>query len=82
MKSSETMEEQTTKRIIKFIAKNKLVKYTQLIELSSFMVCGYLLTMDVYSVLVMFFIGIFFALLAGESALLEHDLKKGAKHGC
>jgi len=75
------MEEQTTKRIIKFIAKNKLVKYTQFIELSSFMCCGYLLTMNVVYASVMFFLGIFFALLAGESALLEHDLKKGDKHG-
>jgi len=75
------MEEQPTKQIIKFIAKNRLVKYAQFIELSSFLCSGYLLTMDFVAALVMFFIGIFFALLAGESALLEHDLKKGEKNG-
>ena len=75
------MEQQPTKQIIKFIAKNRLVKYAQFIELSSFLCCGYLLTMDIISASVMFIIGIFFALLAGESALLEHDLKKGEKHG-
>ena len=75
------MEQQPTKQIIKFIAKNRLVKYAQFIELSSFLCSGYLLTMDFVAALVMFFIGIFFALLAGESALLEHDLKKGEKNG-
>jgi len=75
-------EEQITKRIIKFIANNRLVKYTQFIELSSFLCCGYLLTMDIIYASVMFIVGIFFALLAGESALLEHDFKKGVKHGC
>jgi len=75
------MKEQPTKQIIKFIAKNRLVKYAQFIELSSFLCCGYLLTMDIISASVMFIIGIFFALLAGESALLEHDLKKGEKNG-
>jgi len=75
------MKQQPTKQIIKFIAKNRLVKYAQFIELSSFLCCGYLLTMDIISASVMFIIGIFFALLAGESALLEHDLKKGEKHG-
>jgi len=75
------MKQQPTKQIIKFIAKNRLVKYAQFIELSSFLCSGYLLTMDFVAALVMFFIGIFFALLAGESALLEHDLKKGEKNG-
>ena len=75
------MKQQPTKQIIKFIAKNRLVKYAQFIELSSFLCSGYLLTMDFLAALVMFFIGIFFALLAGESALLEHDLKKGDKNG-
>ncbi len=75
------MKQQPTKQIIKFIAKNRLVKYAQFIELSSFLCSGYLLTMDFVAALVMFFIGIFFALLAGESALLEHDLKKGDKNG-
>ncbi len=75
------MKQQPTKQIIKFIAKNRLVKYAQFIELSSFLCCGYLLTMDIISASVMFIIGIFFALLAGESALLEHDLKKGEKNG-
>ena len=75
------MEQQPTKQIIKFIAKNSVVKYAQFIELSSFLCSGYLLTMDFVAALVMFFIGIFFALLAGESALLEHDLKKGEKNG-
>ncbi len=75
-------EQQTTQRIIKFIAENKLVKYIQFIELSSFLCSGYLLQMDFIAAVVMFFIGIVFALLAGESALLEHDLKKGVKHGC
>jgi len=31
---------------------------------------------------IMFLVGIVFAILAGESALLEHDLKKGVKNGC
>jgi len=75
------MKQQPTKQIIKFIANNRLVKYVQFIELSSFLCSGYLLTMDFIAALVMFFIGIFFALLAGESALLEHDLKKGDKNG-
>jgi len=75
------MKQQPTKQIIKFIAKNRLVKYAQFIELSSFLCSGYLLTMDFVAALVVFFIGIFFALLAGESALLEHDLKKGEKNG-
>jgi len=69
-------KQQSTKQIIKFIAERRLVKYAQFIELSSFLCSGYLLTMDLVAALVMFFIGIFFALLAGESALLEHDLKK------
>ncbi len=76
------MKQQTTSQnIIKFIAKKKMVKYVQFIELSSFLCSGYLLQMDFLAALVMFFIGIFFALLAGESALLEHDLKKGDKNG-
>ena len=75
------MKQQPTKQIIKFIADNRLVKYAQFIELSSFLCSGYLLTMDLVASLVMFFIGIVFALLAGESALLEHDLKKGDKNG-
>jgi len=70
------------KQIIKFIAEKGLVKYTQFIELSSFMICGYLLTTEIFSASIMFLIGLTFALLAGESALLEHDLKKGDKHGC
>jgi len=37
--------------------------------------------MDLFSASLMFLIGIVFALLAGESALLEHDLKKGDKNG-
>jgi len=69
-------------KIIKFIAKNKFVKYIQFIELSSFMCCGYLLTMNFIFAFIMFSIGIIFAILAGESALLEHDLNKGDKHGC
>jgi len=75
-------EQQTTQRIIKFIAENKLVKYIQFIELSSFLCSGYLLTMNFVYASLLFLIGIFFAILAGESALLEHDLKKGVKHGC
>ncbi len=43
------------------------------------MCCGYLLTMNVVYASVMFFLGYFLSLLAGESALLEHDLKKGDK---
>ena len=75
------MKQQPTKQIIKFIANNRLVKYVQFIELSSFLCSGYLLTMDLFSASLMFLIGIVFALLAGESALLEHDLKKGDKNG-
>jgi len=77
------MKQQTTSQnIIKFIAKKKMVKYVQFIELSSFLCCGYLLTMNFVYASLLFLIGIVFAILAGESALLEHDLKKGVKNGC
>jgi len=43
------MKQQTTSQnIIKFIAKKKMVKYVQFIELSSFLCSGYLLQMDFY----------------------------------
>ncbi len=77
------MKQQTTSQnIIKFIAKKKMVKYVQFIELSSFLCSGYLLQMDFMYAGIMFLVGIVFAILAGESALLEHDLKKGVKNGC
>jgi len=75
------MEQQPTKQIIKFIAKNRLVKYAQFIELSSFFMFRLFIDNGFCSSLSYVFIGIFFALLAGESALLEHDLKKGDKNG-
>ena len=70
------------KQIIKFIAKRRLVKYVQFIELSSFMICGYLLTKEIFSASLMLLVGLTFAMLAGEAALLEHDLEKGVKNGC
>jgi len=75
-------EQQPTPKIISFIAERRLVKYVQFAELSSFMICGYLLTKDLFSASVMFFFGITFAILAGESALLEHDLDKEIDDGC
>ena len=75
-------EQQTTQGIIKFIAKKKIVKYVQFIELFIFLCSGYLLQMNFIAAVVMFFIGIVFAILVDESALLEYDLKNGIKYGC
>jgi len=77
------MEEQIlTRKAIKFVAEKRMVKYIQFIELTSFMLCGYMVNIDFIVSAIFFILGIFFAVIAGESALLEHDLKKVNKHGC
>ncbi len=79
----ETMEEQTlTKKAIKFVAERRMVKYIQFLELTMFMLCGFMVLIDSIVSAISFILGVFFAVIAGESALLEHDLKKVDKYGC
>ncbi len=76
------MEEQTlTRKFINFVAERRIVKYIQFIELSLFLLCGYMINIDFMVSAIFFIFGIFFALIAGESALLEHDLKGVSRDG-
>ena len=75
-------QQQITKKIIKFVAERRIVKYIQLVELLSFMFCGYTITINFMLSGIFLILGFFFAIIAGESALLEHDLKKVNKSGC
>jgi len=73
----EQMETKTlTRKFIKLVAERRMVKYIQFIELTMFLLSGYILNIDFIVSAIFFILGIFFALIAGESALLEHDLKK------
>jgi len=74
------MEQQTlTRKFIKLVAERRMVKYIQFIELTSFMLCGYLVNIDFIVSAIFLILGVFFAVIAGESALLKHDLKKVIK---
>jgi hypothetical protein len=75
-------QQQITKKIIKYVAERRIVKYIQLVELLSFMFCGYTITINFMLSGIFLILGFFFAIIAGESALLEHDLKKVNKSGC
>jgi len=75
-------QQQITKKIIKYVAEKRIVKYIQLVELLSFMFCGYTITINFMLSGIFLILGFFFAIIAGESALLEHDLKKVNKSGC
>ncbi len=77
------MQTQTlTKKFINLVAERRMVKYMQFIEITSFLLCGYLVNIEFIVSAIFFILGIFFAMIAGESALLEHDLKKVKKDGC
>jgi len=76
------MKQQTlTRKFISIVAERRKVKYIQFIELSCFMLCGFMALIDFIVSAIFFILGIFFAVIAGESALLEYDLKKENKHG-
>ena len=75
-------QQQITKKIIKYVAEKRIVKYIQLVELLSFMLCGYIININFMLSGIFLILGFFFAIIAGESALLEHDLKKVKKDGC
>jgi len=75
-------QQQITKKIIKYVAERRIVKYIQLVELLSFMFCGYTVNINFMLSGIFLILGFFFAIIAGESALLEHDLKKVNKSGC
>lgn len=68
-------------KIINYIAKNKLVKYVQAIEISCFLVSGFLLNHKLFEAGVIFFIGIVSALFASESAIEEYKLKESVFNG-
>jgi len=74
-------KEHFNKKVIKFVATNRMVKYIQAIELSSFLICGYLVSINLIIAIIFLFIGIYSAMIAGESALLEHDLESGDRNG-
>jgi len=77
------MKEQTLiKDIIRYVANHRMVKYIQVVELSSFLVSGFLVSISYGASATMLLAGIFFAMITGEAALLEHELKKGNKNGC
>jgi len=77
------MKQQTlTRKFIKLVAKKRMVKYIQFLELSMFLLCGFMVWVDYVLSSIFLILGIFFAVIAGESALLEHDLKKVKKNGC
>ena len=77
------MKQQTlTRKFINFVAKKRMVKYIQFLELSMFLLCGFMVWVDYVLSAIFLILGIFFAVIAGESALLEHDLKKVKKNGC
>jgi len=76
-------QQQITKKIIKYVAEKRIVKYIQLVELLSFIVLWIYYLLLIFMLSGIFLIlGFFFAIIAGESALLEHDLKKVNKSGC
>ncbi len=75
------MENQITNKIIKFVAERGMVKYIQFIEISLFMLCGYTINVNFVTAAMFLSLAIIFAIIAGESALLEHDFKKGGKNG-
>jgi len=70
-----------SKKIILEIAKKRMTKYVQAIEISAFLVSGYLLHLAFFEAGLMFIIGIMAAVIASESAIKEYELKKGEDDG-
>lgn len=68
-----------SKEIINFIAKKRMTRYVQSLEIISFLISGFLLNMDWFSAAIMLLVGIFLALLAGSSAIEEYKLSQEKK---
>lgn len=67
--------------IINFVAERKLTKFVQALEIGSFLISGFLLNTrnGFIEASIMLLVGIFLAIVASTSAIVEYENKIGDK---